>query len=335
MYKSSSVIDPMFELFFGPAKYFYWYMPLNPYRLFLGPVSTREFIFGRFCYFFVMSSQLLLMILYALFLVRAINNGEDTLIIADTLVWLIIDVNALLFLIFSWNSGKDIAALLQQLHNIFPSAEDVIERGNAIRCAQEWTSKMNIHTALFNTALFGMVLMPIIWSVVGYYQTGFWNNYLPMNLWFPIDVLVMPVYPLVYVLEIWLFVASTYIILAPVKVLGAITMLTCLELKSVADRFRYIPYSNHCNDLLSLADAIRRHNRALEIASKIRTVFSVPILIIFALSSIIICLYMFLLINWGNSFAIFQYTANLAAFLLFCWFNSYIGNEIIQHVSSI
>lgn len=327
------VVDPLFEQFFEAAQYFYWCMPLNPYRLFSGPVSTREFVLGRVCFYSVLFSQLLLLVLNVVFLVDAVTIGKDALIIADTLLWLILDINAIYFLFFSRNSANDIVALLHQLHECFPKPENKRSREIATNRAKGWSSMMNLQTALFNTSLVGVLLMPIVWSFVGYFQTSVWTNKLPINMWFPFDEFSMPAFALVYLLEIWLGIVSTLIILAPIKLLGACTMLICLQFKNVADSFLHIKLLGiYRDDLPLLRDVILRHNQTLVIADQIRKVFSIPLLVVFGMSSIFICIFMFLTVNIGDGFTRLQNAANLVAFLLFCWCNSYIGNELIEHV---
>lgn len=330
---SSFVVDPLYDKFFKSAKFFYWYMPLNPYRLFLGPLTSLEFIYGRFCYYLVLLTQLFLMLLYIMFLINAVAFGKDLLIVAATFVWLALNILTIYYMYFSWNSGQEMVDLLHALHDLFPKPEDTQERANADRWAREWTAKMTVHTSVFNVAITGMVSMPIILSFVGYLETGSWVNHLPLSLWIPFDALKMPVYPFVYVLEIWFILVHTYIGVAPLCIMGGATLLICLQFKSVAEKFRNLQFGRHQDDLLKINDAIMSHNRVLEVSSRIRTVFSVPVMMIFVLSSTVICIFMFLAVNEEDAILQIQNTINVICFLIFYGFINYLGNLLMKCVS--
>lgn len=326
---TSFPIDPLFSHFFERVQYLYWHMPINPYRLFLGPVSTRELFFGRICYYFVLLSQFILLILYTLFLVKSIKS-EDILNSAGTFVWVLLDIIVLYFTYFSWNKSREVAALLKQLHDIFP----IDERGRDIAklCANNWAWRINLQTIIFNTTVCGMLSTPILWSLVGYIQNGVWINLLPLKVWFPFDPLQIPMYHFVYLLEMWLYAVNLYIIPALGAILGGVTMMISVQFQIVANKFRNIEFENEKDDLLALEGAVKYHNETLEISTKISALFSVPLLIIFVLSSMVTCVFLFLAVHGKVTSDRIQNKVNSVSFLLFCAFNSYYGNYLIDTV---
>lgn len=330
---SSFVVDPQFNQFFEAAKFFYWYMPVNPYRLFLGPVTTRQFSFGRICYYLVLFSQLFLLAHYAIHIAKLMSYNGNLLKCLATLVWLIFDLNAIHFIYFSWNSTKDVVDVLHQLYKDFPMTEKSRVRVSSEMWAHNWKSKMDLHTSFFNAAITGIISMPIALSLVDYFQTNIWVNQLPFDLWYPFDAHALPVYPMVYLLEVWYLLINTYIIVAPIKILGGITMLICLQFKGAADRFRSIQFKCNRKDFLAIEDAVVFHSRALDISSKVRTIFSAPLLVIFVISSMVLCIFTFLAVNEEDAILRVQNTVNVISFLLFCCFISYFGTALIEHVS--
>lgn len=331
---NSFVVDPLFDKFFDAAQLLYWYVPLNPYRRFLlGTPTRRALIIGRFLYYFVLFSQLTLLTLYAMFLVDSIANGGDFLITAATFVWFIIDINAIQALYFSWNSAGELVALFHDLHDHFPKTRQEKALVDADKWAQEWTSKMFVQTTVFVTAVVGMCLQPFLLSLVGYLSDGVWRNQLPLALWLPFDPLVMPVYPVVYLVEMWFFLVNSVIMVAVEAVLGAVTMLVCLQFKGVAHKFRSIAFGVYKQDVVAMREAIQAHNIILDISNKTRNVFSVALFFIFLLSSIVICIFGFLILNERHAFSRFQYINNLICYLVFCSVYGYYGNTLIEHVS--
>lgn len=88
-----SAVDPHFSQCFDVANLLFFYMPLNPYRRFLGNISRREYLTGLCVYYFVLLSQLLLILLYILFIADTLAKDEDDfLITVATAVWLVLPI---------------------------------------------------------------------------------------------------------------------------------------------------------------------------------------------------------------------------------------------------
>lgn len=328
------MMDPLFHQFFNPSVQMYWYVPLNPYRQFKALISRRQLILGHLCYYFVLCSQALVMFLYAMFIINAISTGGDFLVTAETFVWLILVINASQFVYFSMNSAGQLGEIYRSLYEIFPKTEEDKGLVNARDWAAKWTFKMKVQNFVFIFAITGMMVNPILLSLFHYFQNGTWIDQLPLHLWFPFDEFRWPIYPLVYLVEVWFFLVNSLVIVAVVASLGAVSMLICLQFKSAAQRFRSIEFGqSYKRDLLALEQAIQYHNRVLDISTSIRQVFSFPLFFISIISSMVICIFMFMVVNAEQGYDRLQYSANLISFLVFCLWNSYFGNELIEHVS--
>lgn len=326
-------IDYTFDRFFWALKYLYWYLPIHPYRRFVAPVSKTTMFFATIWFYFVLVSQIFLLFMYCLSVTIALAQGGDFLVTSATMVWLILDINAIQSLYFSWNSWKEMGELFQVLHDVFPKTPQEKDAVDAITWEQRWTYKMKVQTVVFIMAVLGMVSIPLMKSILEYFIEGVWRNQLPMSLWTPFDAYVWPYYPWVYLLETWLYFVNTWIIVAVEAIMGAVTMLVCLEFKRVAIRFRSIPYGNFKNDIKEIKDAIEYHNLIQNISLKMRQVFSMALFCVFVVSSMVICLFLFLIINERGIYARLQYTMNLVCYLIYCSVYGYYGNEVIEHVS--
>lgn len=182
--------------------------------------------------------------------------------------------------------------------------------------------------------MIGMSVQPMFWSAVDYFKDGggVWENQLPIGLWYPFDALAMPIYPVIYVTEICFLLAATFFVTAPVAILGTVTILICLQFRRCAHKFRSIEFGDYPKDLVSMADAIRYHNRVLEICSMVQEVFSAPLFNVFLISSSVICIFLFMGFHEEDTFYKLQYFVNVVSAILFCVFNAYFGNALIEHV---
>lgn len=328
-------VDPLFDKFFDGTKLFYWFMPLNPYRCFISPAPRKstEFYFGRLCYYFVLLSQITLGILYGKFLVDPEANKGDFLVTAASAVWFILVGSSYQAVHFAWNSGRQLRALFLRIHELFPKTAEERRCVSAEAWANSWTVKMKVQTIVFVTAVFGMVSMPLVSPFVVYVRGGEWHNELPLNLWLPFDGLAMMVYPWMYLVEIWLFLMNTVPLVAVESIMGAVTMLICLQFKIAAEKFRRIQYGDLRKDAEALREAIEYHNRTLDLSLMSKKVFSVSLFLIFVISSMVICIFMFLIINEEEAYTKSQYATNLVCFGVYCAVYAYYGNTMIECVS--
>lgn len=327
-------IDPLFDKFFDAVKLFYWYVPLHPYRRFTGPVSRKLYYLGVFCYYLVLISQLLEIFLYAMFILESLATDGDFLVTAGTAVWFILNFSAFQAMYFSWNSGPKLAKLINRLHENFPKTTQEKHPINAEEWAEEWSAKMRLQAIVFVVAVNGMCFTPLILSLVGYLlNDGVWISQLPLTLWLPFNPLQMPQFPFIYTIEIWLFMVNTVILVALEAVMGAVTMLICLQFKAVAEKFRSIQFGNYQRDLSVVRRTMKCHNIILDISTEAKKLFSFSLFVVFLFASMVFCIFMFLILNEQRLFIKGQYTANLICFFVFCAVFAYYGNVMIDHVS--
>lgn len=328
-----SALDPHFTQCFDLAKLMFFYVPLNPYRRFLGNIQRREYLTGLCVHYFVLFSQLLLILLYILFIVEALAKDGDFLITVATSAWLVLAFAAYMgtWCIFAY--GQEVADLITLLYELFPKTKEESALIEAENWTRDWANKMILQRNTFISAVLGMSILPIIRSIVKFSLNGQWENELPILIWIPFDPLVMPIYPFVYIAEIWLFLVNTCITVALEATVGAVAILICLQFKKVGLQFRSIKFGDYQADMKALIQAMQSHNRIIALAEKARDSFSIILFFTYLSSSMVICMYTFLIMTEKDMVVNFQYSVCLTCFLIYVAIFGYYGNMMIDYVS--
>lgn len=325
--------DPHFAQCFDLANLMYFYMPINPYRRFLGDIPRREYLTGLCVYYFVLFSQVLLILLYALFVLDAIVNDGEFLAYIATSVWLVLAVAALLYTWCTFEVGQDVADLIALLYEAFPKSREESAEVDAENWTRDWANKMIVQRNVFVTAIIGMLISPFIRSMVRFAKSGQWENGQPLLIWLPFDPLVMPIYPVVYVVEAWFLLVNTCITVATEAAVGAVAVLICLQFKKVALQFQSIKFGNYNADLKSLIRVMQLHSKTLELAKTARKTFSIILFITYLTASMVVCIFVFLIVNENDFVNNVQYLVNLVCFLFYVAMFGYYGNLVIEYVS--
>lgn len=328
-------VDPLYDEFFWMAKRFYWFMPLGPYKTFITPPvkTSKEYYVKLFWYYFVISSQFTLCSLDILFLIDPAAHKGSFLTAATTASWLLLAISSYQTVYFAFNSTEGLHKLFLRLHELFPKEGDERSCVDAVEWTRLWNIKMKTHTTLFIGVVVAMCPMPFMSTLARYIWTGEWRSKLPLDLWLPVDGLEMPYYPFIYIMEAWFFLLNVVPLLAIESIMGAVTMLICLQFKIVAQKFRCIKYGDYSKDVLAVREAIEYHNRILDLSLMSKEVFSVTLFVIFATASMVACIFMFLIMTEDDVFTKYQYGTNLTCFIVYISVFTYFGNEMIEWVS--
>ena len=198
--------------------------------------------------------------------------------------------------------------------------------------AQRFSHKMRMQNTIFVIASISMSVTPFLLSLLAYLKEGVWVGQLPLSLWIPFEV-TAPVFPFVYLGELWLFYTSTWILMGVEATLGGVTMLICLQFKVVAHNFLSMRFGESRANLQAMERAIRYHNRVLDLSTRISELFSVTLFLLFVTSSMVLCIFLFLIVNERDPFTRTQYIINSVCFWGFCSVYAYYGNELIENVS--
>lgn len=326
-------IDPTFGKFFEAGNIWYWYVPMSPYKQFSDPFTGLRYYLIRALYYFVLFSMVLLLTLDLIYLATSFASEGDFIHSLTVTVWFVCAVNAYQTTLFTWNRGREVIELLTVLHDDFPKSDSGKKQVDADGIAKDFVAKSGALVKLFFIAFTGMCVAPIVNLIIGYFSNGQLVLQLPLILWFPFDALAMPVYPVIYLLELWFFSLNTFIVLANAALLGAITMVICIQFKILALDLRAMEFcGNFERDFKVMEKTISAHNRILFATKRTKEMFAFQLLVSFTIASIVICIFMFLIVNERQVFLSAIYVTILLCYLAYMGVFAYFGNEIIENV---
>lgn len=329
-----SALDPLFTQCFASAKRMYFFMPLNPYSRFLNQMSRREYWTGVCVYYFVLFSQLLVTLLYFLYILDSMKDKDgDFLGSSASYALLILAINSY---VITWNIfsfGPAVADFITNLYDTFPKTNKERVDLEVEKFTNDWSKKIKHLRNFFLLAVFGMTLSELLKSLAKYAFTVEWKPEMPISIWLPFDPKRMPIYPFAYAGECWLFLVNTCMMVAFEATMGGIIMLICLQFKKVQFEFRSIKFGSFNSDMKALNEAIKLHNRTLDLADKARTTFSVFLFINFLFSSMVISVFTFLLFTERDPVVKFKYCVNSFCFMGYVGMYGYFGDQLFDHVS--
>lgn len=327
-----SAVDPVFSKCFELANIMFFYMPINPYRLFLGHVSPRELLTGRAAFAFVLLSQCLVILLYVVAMRNSLVIDGDFVAMVMTFPFLALVLNAMATTICLWIHGPQIGALIRQIHEVFPRTEKGRQQIGSGDLTRNFISLMKVQKYSYVLGVGGLLSFPLIKTLFTFAVRGEWEGQLPLLIWLPFDPSPLPLYPFVYALEIWLLFVGSCILVSSVVTIGAVSVLLCSQLKMVALRFKALRYGHVEGDARAVVELIQLHYWVLDLAAQARQSFSAVLFFTVTLSSVIICTFTFLTVVEENLLANLHYPAMLISFVVFCVIHGYYGQLIADYV---
>lgn len=320
--------------FFADAKWMCFHLPICPYVQYESP-STGLRLVGVQLLFWVELASLVLIFLGELWFIWDLFHSAEatanTSVWATAFAWVALTVIGFESTVMLYRNSHRIAQLLRKLDSLFPTMDQEV----AHEQFQHWQLIFRLYNWVYGGTIFIMIIMPLTVPAVRYLLTGYWNFELYLYIRYPFDKYAVPWVMVAYVWEVWVILGSTCIFSVVMVLVGAMTMQMCLQYKLLANEFKKIKFcaGNYEGDRLRLIQLMDKHRELIDIGQKMNDVFTFSLLVNYLLSSIIICLFCFLIATAHDSFMGTLMFIEITSFICYTTLLSYFGQLVIDTVS--
>lgn len=327
-----------FEAFFATTLHYYSYDRLNPYLVYMAPVTKGlVFILAHLQRILIFLTLVYAFLAQLIELYSGYLQTGDYLQAIDTFAYMILEVIALEICWTMRTKSVSITRLISDLHRMHPGPA-ALERINAKQVLDPLTWAFKNFQRAYGVALVLRVLTPVAKILNEYLTTGNLVLRLPLRVWYPFDPYRPLRYGFVYIFEVCIVLLSTWPLIMVSAFLGGLTTLVCVQLKQLALDFRhFIPRNGTCfrEDLRHLGILVQRHGVLLGFSDELNQCFGSFLLCNYVFCSIGLSMFMFGTVAARNTSTTIEYAFVVISYTFYIGALSLFGQSLIDHVSCI
>lgn len=323
----------MFRDFFKSARWLFTYMPINPYAQFEEPLVGRRHTKALLLYWLAMAFLLALLAGELWFLWHQIRTTNDIIEVAQGIAWLALTVMGIEATVMVLRKGPQITRIIGELDRLYTItlAETELIRSQYKMCNQI----VGFYKTIWAGACIVVVGEPLMLAIVGYLMSGQWTFTQIMVIRYPFDPYQGYWIVVVQLWEGWRVVGSTVILSAITVLLGTIIMQIVLQFRILAKSLAALDLhsaATYHRDLQQLTILVQKHNELLRLAQDIQDAYSFSLLVNYLLSSVVICVFSFLIASIRDPSNLIIFFNHLFAFVSYNFTYSVFGQQLIDNV---
>lgn len=326
-----------FESFFVTTLPFFFYDRMNPFVLFLRPITNLRVLFWArvqrvfvcLCLAYVIFGQLMQIYL------GYMQNG-NMVVVTESLAWVII---GMICLDVCWTicaRTGPILHIIKHLKSIYPQDKDVLERIDAKKVLDPLTRIFTYFQSIYVFTLVFKVGLPLWPLLQNYWADEKLTFEMPLRVWYPFNAYNPLWVAFVYLFEGWGTFLSTCPMIVITSLIGGITSALCVQFKLLAFEFGAFKSRGrefYAEDSQRLKTLVERHCALIELGEEIKDIFSSFLLGNYVFCSIGMSLFMFVSATSENRDVIIEFAGNVICFVLYISTLSLFGHRYIEHVS--
>lgn len=181
-------------------------------------------------------------------------------------------------------------------------------------------------------AVFIVVSMPVIKSLIGYVSDGFFEKRLPFLIWYPFSIDSIYVYLLVLVHQGYAGLIAAMSLLTSDLMLCYMTLQICMQFTGICTKLKSMEPSGTHKDIEILNKIIKHHNVIMKLTDDINEIFRVAVFINFLSAGGVICFAGFQIKEGVATDEIIRYILNMTFILIQVWILSNVGQSLKDSV---
>lgn len=323
-----------FRDFFKIIKVYWSYVPINPYSQFVKPSTGRDLTLVKILFWIVLASKFLMVSSEIWFILELLMDKEtplDVTVAASAISWLMMALMAFEATTMMYRNSVPITRLLHRMNDLFPRGDQTVAKAQL----KFWNVIPNTYIRVSFVTTMVIIFGPLIASIIYYLFTGRWEFQLPMYLRYPFDPYAPAIVVFVYAWEAWVVCASTMILSAIALLVGAMVMQMCLQYKMLANDLQALKFrpNNYAEDRAKLVVLMQKHSQLIEVGQELHDSYALTLVVNYLLSSMVICLFCFLIAATDDTSTFVIVSIDLCCFLCYNSIFSFFGQQLIDSVS--